>query len=36
LSYTHIDIAGSATEGDPLYGKPTAQPLVALLHFAKD
>ncbi|MDP5147869.1 leucyl aminopeptidase family protein [Shewanella sp. ULN5] len=36
LSYTHIDIAGSATEGDPLYGKPTAQPLVALLHFAND
>lgn len=33
LSYTHIDIAGSATEGDPLYGKPTAQPLVALLQF---
>ncbi|MGZ9897432.1 M17 family metallopeptidase [Shewanella gaetbuli] len=34
LSFTHIDIAGSATEGDPLYGKPTAQPLVALLQFA--
>ncbi|WP_394147567.1 M17 family metallopeptidase [Shewanella atlantica] len=30
LAYTHIDIAGSATEGHPLYGKPTAAPLVGL------
>ncbi|MGI2168766.1 M17 family metallopeptidase [Shewanella sp. MF05960] len=35
LAFTHIDIAGSAVEGDPLYGKPTANPLVALLQFAK-
>lgn len=33
LAFTHIDIAGSAVEGDPLYGKPTANPLVALLQF---
>ncbi|QYJ87116.1 leucyl aminopeptidase family protein [Shewanella mesophila] len=31
LAYAHVDIAGSATEGDPLYGKPTAAPLVGLL-----
>lgn len=30
LAYAHVDIAGSATEGDPLYGKPTATPLVGL------
>ncbi len=30
MAYTHVDIAGSATEGDPLYGKPTAAPLVGL------
>ncbi|QYJ92877.1 M17 family metallopeptidase [Shewanella spartinae] len=30
LAYTHVDIAGSATEGDPLYGTPTAAPLVSL------
>jgi leucyl aminopeptidase len=35
LPFTHVDIAGSAVEGDPLYGKPTASPLVALLHFSK-
>jgi leucyl aminopeptidase len=35
LAFTHIDIAGSAVEGDPLYGKPTASPLVALLQFSK-
>lgn len=34
LAFTHIDIAGSAVEGDPLYGKPTASPLVALLQFS--
>ncbi|WP_418358309.1 M17 family metallopeptidase [Shewanella basaltis] len=34
LAFTHIDIAGSVVEGDPLYGKPTANPLVALLQFA--
>lgn len=33
LAYTHLDIAGSATEGDPLYGKPTASPLVALYQY---
>ncbi|MCE9679075.1 leucyl aminopeptidase family protein [Shewanella sp. AS1] len=33
LAYTHVDIAGSATEGDPLYGKPTAAPLVALYQY---
>ena len=33
LSYTHLDIAGSATEGDPLYGKPTASPLVGLYQY---
>ncbi|MCG9697359.1 leucyl aminopeptidase family protein [Shewanella sp. Isolate11] len=32
LAYSHVDIAGSATEGDPLYGKPTATPLVALFN----
>lgn len=31
LAYAHVDIAGSATEGDPLYGKPTAASLVGLL-----
>ncbi|WP_025820896.1 M17 family metallopeptidase [Shewanella marina] len=30
LPYIHIDIAGSATVGDPLYGVPTATPLVSL------
>ncbi|QYK00517.1 M17 family metallopeptidase [Shewanella psychrotolerans] len=30
LVYAHVDIAGSAIEGDPLYGKPTAAPLVGL------
>jgi len=30
LAYTHVDIAGSATEGHPQYGKPTAAPLVGL------
>ena len=30
MCYTHIDIAGSATEGHPQYGKPTATPLVGL------
>ncbi len=34
LPFAHIDIAGSATEGHPLYGKPTASPLVTLLHNA--
>ncbi|QYJ79609.1 M17 family metallopeptidase [Shewanella acanthi] len=33
LAYTHLDIAGSATEGDPLYGKPTASPLVSLYQY---
>ncbi|QLE86399.1 leucyl aminopeptidase family protein [Shewanella sp. Scap07] len=33
IAYTHIDIAGSATEGDPLYGKPTAAPLVGLFNY---
>ncbi|WP_394130586.1 M17 family metallopeptidase [Shewanella maritima] len=33
LAYTHVDIAGSATEGDPLYGKPTANPVVALYQY---
>ena len=33
LAYTHLDIAGSATEGDPLYGKPTAAPLVGLCQY---
>lgn len=33
LAYTHLDIAGSATEGDPLYGKPTASPLVGLYQY---
>ncbi|MCE9686354.1 leucyl aminopeptidase family protein [Shewanella sp. AS16] len=33
LAYTHLDIAGSATEGDPLYGKPTAAPLVGLFQY---
>ncbi|QSX36266.1 M17 family metallopeptidase [Shewanella sedimentimangrovi] len=33
LPYVHLDIAGSATEGDPLYGKPTAAPLVTLCHY---
>ncbi len=30
MAYVHVDIAGSATEGHPLYGKPTATPLVGL------
>ncbi|MBR9726447.1 M17 family metallopeptidase [Shewanella intestini] len=33
LAFTHVDIAGSATEGDPLYGKPTANPLVTLFQY---
>lgn len=33
LAYTHLDIAGSATEGGPLYGKPTASPLVGLYQY---
>jgi leucyl aminopeptidase len=33
LAYTHLDIAGSATEGDPLYGKPTAAPLLSLCQY---
>ena len=33
LPYTHLDIAGSATEGDPVYGVPTAAPLTALLQY---
>lgn len=33
LAYTHLDIAGSATEGDPHYGKPTAAPLVSLCQY---
>ncbi len=33
LAYSHVDIAGSSTEGDPLYGKPTAAPLVALCKY---
>lgn len=33
LAYTHVDIAGSATEGSPLYGKPTAAPLVGLFQY---
>ncbi|WP_192021404.1 M17 family metallopeptidase [Shewanella sp. WPAGA9] len=34
MPFAHIDIAGSATEGHPLYGKPTGEPLVTLLHNA--
>ncbi len=33
IAYTHVDIAGSATEGHPLYGKPTAAPLVGLFQY---
>lgn len=33
LPYVHLDIAGSATEGDPLYGKPTASPLAVMCHY---
>ncbi|MBT1444702.1 leucyl aminopeptidase family protein [Shewanella sp. JM162201] len=33
LPYVHLDIAGSATEGDPLYGKPTASPVTLLCHY---
>ncbi|NKF49685.1 leucyl aminopeptidase family protein [Shewanella sp. WXL01] len=33
IAYTHVDIAGSATEGDPLYGKPTANPVVSLYQY---
>lgn len=33
IAYTHIDIAGSATEGHPQYGAPTATPLVGLFHY---
>ncbi|WP_299803800.1 leucyl aminopeptidase family protein [uncultured Shewanella sp.] len=33
IAYTHIDIAGSATEGHPQYGTPTATPLVGLFHY---
>jgi leucyl aminopeptidase len=33
MAYSHLDIAGSATEGDPLYGKPTAEPLLGLFAY---
>ncbi|GIU18588.1 MULTISPECIES: leucyl aminopeptidase family protein [unclassified Shewanella] len=33
IAYAHIDIAGSATEGHPQYGSPTATPLVGLFHY---
>lgn len=33
IAYSHIDIAGSATEGHPQYGSPTATPLVGLFHY---
>ncbi|WP_076412873.1 leucyl aminopeptidase family protein [Shewanella sp. UCD-KL12] len=33
MSFTHVDIAGSATEGHPLYGSPTATPLVGLYKY---
>ncbi|BCV62151.1 leucyl aminopeptidase family protein [Shewanella algae] len=33
MAYSHLDIAGSATEGDPLYGKPTAAPLLGLFAY---
>ncbi|GGI72666.1 M17 family metallopeptidase [Shewanella gelidii] len=33
LPYTHVDIAGSATEGHPQYGSPTAAPLVGLYQY---
>ncbi|MDB2387292.1 leucyl aminopeptidase family protein [Shewanella sp.] len=36
IAYTHLDIAGSATEGHPHYGSPTATPLVALFHYMLD
>ncbi|MCG9728851.1 leucyl aminopeptidase family protein [Shewanella sp. Isolate13] len=33
IAYTHLDIAGSATEGHPQYGTPTATPLVGLFTY---
>ncbi|WP_420028912.1 hypothetical protein [Shewanella benthica] len=33
MCFTHVDIAGSATEGHPLYGSPTATPLVGLYKY---
>lgn len=33
IAYTHLDIAGSATEGHPQYGSPTATPLVGLFNY---
>ncbi|MCL1138398.1 M17 family metallopeptidase [Shewanella pneumatophori] len=33
IAYSHIDIAGSATEGHPQYGTPTATPLVGLFAY---
>ncbi|MGS0828275.1 M17 family metallopeptidase [Shewanella sp. 0m-8] len=33
IAYTHLDIAGSATEGHPQYGSPTATPLVGLFKY---
>ncbi|QFU21731.1 leucyl aminopeptidase family protein [Shewanella eurypsychrophilus] len=33
MPFTHVDIAGSATEGHPLYGAPTATPLVGLYKY---
>ena len=33
MAFTHIDIAGSATVGHPLYGSPTATPLVGLFQY---
>ncbi|MEI6858443.1 MAG: leucyl aminopeptidase family protein [Shewanella sp.] len=33
MAFTHVDIAGSATEGHPLYGSPTATPLVGLYQY---
>ncbi|MFT5234843.1 MAG: leucyl aminopeptidase [Shewanella sp.] len=36
MAFTHVDIAGSATEGHPYYGKPTATPLVGLYQYMTD
>ena len=36
IAYTHLDIAGSATEGHPQYGSPTATPLVGLFNYMVD
>ncbi|BAJ03294.1 hypothetical protein [Shewanella violacea] len=33
MAFTHVDIAGSATEGHPLYGSPTATALVGLFQY---